>query len=126
MADRRLEPVAAIGIAEPHHRALVERQRIRRDRLPRPRAGLVDRVLDAQRWLGSAGRHALASLVESTRSPKPNAPEGATRCRAWTSGLAGRSAVQKARSSRMAGHLSAGGGEVKKSDREVMSRCSST
>src|SRR3954464_8969439 len=48
MAHRLLELVAAAGVAEADHGALVEGERIRRDRLSRPRAGLVHGVLEAE------------------------------------------------------------------------------
>jgi hypothetical protein len=49
VTDGLLELVAAARIAEAHDGAVVEGERIRRDRLSRPRAGLVDGILTAKR-----------------------------------------------------------------------------
>jgi hypothetical protein len=64
MSDRLFELVAAAGIAETHHRALVAGQRVRRDRLARPWAGVVDSVLEPQCVAGRArGRIALSGVA---------------------------------------------------------------
>ena len=57
-------------------------------------AGRVDQLIEASlEQLGSGRVHDFVPVLVE-RSPKPNAPEGASRCRAWTSSLAGWSAAQ--------------------------------
>jgi hypothetical protein len=74
------EFVPALRVAEAHHGAVVERQRVGRDRLARPRAGLVDRVLDLQRF--SISRHAGASAGGSRPRISANAHRARGRGRA--------------------------------------------